>query len=160
MWNDPFLVRNMVSGVEDSLISTTGVLVGLDFAGLPIQHIIVAGIVLILVEAMSMAFGTVVSEESFFIASNIKYNTTQILMYAATMFFSYLVAGTLVLLPYLLKLPHMYVFSIVIAIVSLFLLILLVQKNVLRAFALTAVGGLILAVTIFIGRQLEKCRTK
>ena len=158
--SDPFFIRNLVYGVEDSLISTTGVLVGLDFAGLSIQHVVFAGIVLILVEAMSMSFGALVSEESFFIASNKQYSTFRVFLYAATMFVSYICAGAVVLLPYLLKLPQRNAIAFGTASAGLFLLLLFAQRDPFKAALFTVLGSFILIVTIIVGQNLKKQETK
>lgn len=155
-FKDPFFVRNLVYGLEDSFISTTGVVVGLTFAGMPTPHIIVSGIILILVEAMSMSFGSLLSEESFMITSKSKYTKQQLLTYAMTMFLSYLVAGSLVLAPYVLEAPKPYIFSITIAAVCLFITVWKTQHSIQRACFMTLMGLGILAITIAVGRYLEK----
>lgn len=152
---DPFFVRNLVYGLEDSVISTTGVVVGVTFAGLPYQHVIITGIVLVLVEAMSMAFGAFMSEESFLITANESYTTTRVLLYAATMFVSYASAGAYILVPYLLNLRRAYAWSIGFALAALFTITYIVKRNPWRALAITAIGGVILAVTIVVGRWIE-----
>ena len=49
--------RNFIFGVEDSLVSTVGLLSGVAIAGVPSRTILLTGVVLILVEAFSMAAG-------------------------------------------------------------------------------------------------------
>ena len=58
------LVRNFVFGIEDSLVSTVGLLSGVAVAAVPRETIILIGVVLILVEAFSMAVGSFLSEQS------------------------------------------------------------------------------------------------
>lgn len=152
---DPFFIRNLTYGLEDSLISTTGLLAGITFAGMPNPYVIIAGIILILVEALSMAFGSMVSEESFLITSKTKYTMGQIAFYAVTMFISYVVAGIVVLVPYILNLKHHYAYSIGTAIVLLFVLVYAIQKNVFKAAIMTVIGSIILGITIMVGRFLD-----
>lgn len=152
---DPFFLRNLVYGLEDSLISTTGVVVGVTFAGLPYRHIIITGIVLVLVEAMSMAFGAFISEESFLIAAKESYTTTRVLFYAATMFTAYAAAGAYILAPYLLNLRRAYAWSIGLALGALFVITFAVQRKPLRSLAITAIGALVLGITIYVGRWME-----
>jgi len=57
-------VRNFVFGVEDSLVSTVGLLSGIASAGASTATIFLTGTVLIFVEAFSMAVGSYLSEES------------------------------------------------------------------------------------------------
>lgn len=155
MLADPFFVRNLVYGLEDSFISTTGMLAGVAFAGMPLPYIVMSGIVLITVEALSMAFGAFVSEESFMIASKKSYKTAQVFLYAFTMFVSYVVAGLIVLAPYVLALQHHYAYSIGLAIVCLFGIVYGLQRDLAKAILMTVVGSAILAITIFVGRVLE-----
>lgn len=152
---NPFFVRNLVYGLEDSLISTTGVIVGITFAGMQTVQIITVGIVLIFVEACSMAFGAFLAEESFLKSSKTAYRFLEVAFYALTMFTAYVLAGVLVLLPYLLHLKHDYVYTMALALAALFALILFVEQNIMKAILLSVVGAGILALTIFVGRFLE-----
>jgi len=94
-------VRNFVFGVEDSLVSTVGLLSGIAVAGVDRGTILTTGFVLILVEAFSMGAGAWLSEHSvqefeehkevpFFRAARS----------SIVMFFSYVSAGLIPLLPY------------------------------------------------------------
>jgi len=47
-------LRNFVFGVEDSIVSTVGLVSGIAIAGLPKTEILLTGAVLIFVEAFSM----------------------------------------------------------------------------------------------------------
>ena len=153
---DPFFIRNLTYGLEDSLISTTGLLAGITFAGMPNNYVVIAGVILILIEALSMGFGSMISEESFLITSKSKYTMGQVLFYAITMFISYVVAGIVVLIPYILNLKHNYAYSIGTAIALLFFLVYAMQKNVFKALLLTFVGSIILGIMIIVGRFLDK----
>src|SRR3989338_44415 len=57
-------LRTFVFGVEDSLVSTVGLLSGIAIAGVPQKAILVSGVVLVSVEAFSMAVGSFLSEQS------------------------------------------------------------------------------------------------
>ncbi len=57
-------LRNFVFGVEDSLVSTVGLLSGVAAAGVETKTIVLTGVVLIIVEALSMAVGSYLSEYS------------------------------------------------------------------------------------------------
>jgi len=95
--------RSFIFGVEDSLVSTTGLLAGIATAGVSVGTIFLAGIVLIFVEAFSMAAGSFLSERSaeeyvsraglpmkYFVAGGV------------IMFLSYFISGFVPLFPYLL----------------------------------------------------------
>ena len=57
-------LRNIVFGISDSLVSTVGLLAGIDVAGTSRQAIILTGIIYAFVEAFSMAVGSFLSEQS------------------------------------------------------------------------------------------------
>ena len=57
-------IRNIVFGVEDSLVSTVGLLSGIALGDIPRSTILFTGLVYIFVEAFSMAVGSFLSEES------------------------------------------------------------------------------------------------
>src|SRR3989344_4537783 len=56
--------RNFIFGVEDSLVSTVGLLSGVAVANVSREHIILTGIILLLVEGLSMAVGSFLTEYS------------------------------------------------------------------------------------------------
>ncbi|RJQ36184.1 hypothetical protein C4552_04480 [Candidatus Parcubacteria bacterium] len=96
-------VRSFVFGVEDSIVSTVGLISGIAAAGVPIQTIVLTGSVLILVEAFSMAVGDFLSEESS--ERYVRRRAVPLrgpLMASAIMFGSYLVSGMIPLAPYVL----------------------------------------------------------
>lgn len=57
-------LRNIIFGVSDSLVSTVGLLAGIDVSGTPIKTIVLTGVIYAFVEAFSMAVGSFLSEES------------------------------------------------------------------------------------------------
>ncbi len=61
---DDSFIRNFVFGVEDSLVSTVGLLSGIAVAGIGRSDIVVTGVVLISVEVFSMGVGSFLSERS------------------------------------------------------------------------------------------------
>jgi VIT1/CCC1 family predicted Fe2+/Mn2+ transporter len=61
---DPLFVRNVVFGVEDSLVSTVGLLSGIAAESQSHAAILSTGVIYICVEALSMAVGSFLSEES------------------------------------------------------------------------------------------------
>lgn len=95
-------VRNFVFGVEDSLVSTAGLLSGIAVAGMARADIVVTGIVLVFVEAFSMGAGSFLSEWSAeeYRAAGRHVAFRRSLIGGAVMFISYLVAGFVPLVPY------------------------------------------------------------
>lgn len=96
-------IRNFIFGVEDSLVSTVGLLSGVAVAGMSPQHIFLTGLILIFVEACSMSAGSFLSEASAEEYLHQK-ETSSSHSYSAAliMFFSYVLSGFIPLLPYVL----------------------------------------------------------
>lgn len=96
-------LRNFVFGVEDSLVSTVGLLSGVAAAGLSSAGILATGMVLVFVEAFSMSLGSVLSENSTEeYMERQEMPLRQALGGGAVMFFSYFISGLIPILPYLL----------------------------------------------------------
>ncbi|HVW82635.1 MAG TPA: VIT1/CCC1 transporter family protein [Candidatus Paceibacterota bacterium] len=57
-------LRTIIFGITDSLVSTVGLLAGIDLSGTTRETIILTGLVYAFVEAFSMAVGNFLSEES------------------------------------------------------------------------------------------------
>lgn len=64
MKSSSLYLRTIIFGVTDSLVSTVGLLAGIDVAGAPHSTLALTGIVYAFVEAFSMAVGNYLSEES------------------------------------------------------------------------------------------------
>ena len=95
-------LRNLVFGVEDSLVSTVGLLSGVAIAGVARETILLTGVVLIFVEAFSMAAGTFLSEaseEDFLRIKTLSGRSSFI--DGVVMFISYFISGFIPLSPYL-----------------------------------------------------------
>ncbi len=158
--SDPFIVRNLTYGLEDSLISTTGVLVGVASAGFSRNAIIVTGLILILVEAVSMSFGAFLAEEHFLRTAKKEYTTKQVAFYAFVMFISYTVAGLIPLLPFLFGWRNAIVTSMILSMTTLYFMIWIFQRNATKAFVMTVIGYVIMMVSIRVGAlvQLKQIR--
>lgn len=117
-------MRNFVFGVEDSLVSTVGMLSGIAVAQTPGPTIILAGIVLIFVEAFSMGVGSFLSEDTAQEYMKGVNASTRISRIAAViMFFAYFIAGFVPLSPYLFLAPDVALpVSITASSISLFIL--------------------------------------
>lgn len=152
-------VRNFVFGVEDSLVSTVGLLSGIAVGGVERSQIILTGIILLLVEAFSMAVGSLLSEQS----AEEYISRKEVSLRPATidsiiMFTSYFLAGLITLSPYFLMeektaLP----ISIILSLSSLFLLgsisATLFGINILRSGIRTlTIGGI--AILVGVGASL------
>lgn len=118
------VLRNLVFGVEDSLVSTVGLLSGIAVAGVPRKTIFLTGVILVMVEALSMAVGSYLSETSvqeYHKKENTSFDHS--LVAGIVMFASYLVAGLVPLVPYLIvEGTNALILSITATLVVLFLL--------------------------------------
>ena len=147
------LLRNFIFGVEDSLVSTVGLLSGIALAGVPQKTILLTGVVLVFVEGFSMAAGSFLSESSVEEYEEGGVAPAQgSLMAAVTMFLSYFLAGFIPLFPYLLwpaaaALPASVAFSIAALVILGLISGRLTRAGMGKSAArMAVVGGLAIAV--------------
>lgn len=154
------IVRNFTFGVEDSLVSTVGLLAGIAVANVDRKSIIITGLVLIFVEAIAMAVGSLISEQSVeeYKAEGQRTSMAGPIFASGVMFLSYVLSGLIPLAPYLYSTGQ----EAVIASVSLTLLALFalgaVNAKMFRAkvwrdglFTLI-LGGAAILVGIIVGQ--------
>lgn len=153
--SDPFIVRNLTYGIEDSLLSTSGTIIGIAIAGFSNNSIITTGLILILVEALSMSFGSFLSEDNFIKTSNLNYTNEQILKYSLVMFVSYLLAGILVLSPFILELSNPVVWTIALALINIFYVVYYFQRQIKKSSIQTFIASIILFISIETGKYLK-----
>ena len=116
--------RNFIFGAEDSLVSTVGLLSGIAAAGVERSTIITTGMVLVVVEALSMAGGSFLSEYSTneYMAGE-KPCTRVSITAASIMFGAYFMSGLVPLLPYVFyESEQAFGASIIFSLTALFLL--------------------------------------
>ncbi len=150
-------IRNFVFGVEDSLVSTGGVLTGVAFASQSKEMILLTGLVVIFVEAFSMGAGSFLSEHSVQGFSN---ETSSPIAHAFTggivMFLSYFVTGFITLVPYLIWDPIIAIkISVISALIALFILGLVISRiskvNMIQeGLKMVIVGGIAIAIGIVV----------
>ena len=151
-------MRNFVFGAEDSLVSTVGLLSGIATAGVERETILLTGIVLLSVEAFSMAVGSFLSERSAEeYAVHHEVNPKDSLIGSLVMFFTYLIAGFIPLSPYIFADGGALSFSIIFSLGALFAVGVVTAKVVnLRilwnGFRTLLMGGIAILVGVFIGR--------
>ena len=154
--------RNFIFGAEDSLVSTVGLLSGIAAADVPRATIALTGIILIFVEAFSMAAGSFLSEysaEEYIKRTgvSVKYS----LVAGAIMFFTYFFIGFIPLLPYtIFDTNTAMIVSIVLALISLCVLGLTSAKifktNLWRSsLRMFLIGGLAVGVGVMVGRLVK-----
>lgn len=144
-------VRNIIFGAEDSLVSTVGVLFGVATAYPDKTQILLTGLIIIFVEALSMGVGSFLSESSSEeIDKNLtkRENPTQD---GIVMFLSYFISGFIILVPYLfLQTDAAKYTSLLLGIIALFVVGYLPAKNVKSAIRMVILGGLAVAVGFFV----------
>lgn len=157
--NYSLIVRNFTFGVEDSLVSTVGLLVGIAVADISRESIIITGLVLIFVEAFSMGVGSLLSEESVEEYEGNGHSSLRKPVQAAiVMFFSYVLAGLIPLAPFFYSNSRLAIYiSVGITLVSLLLLGVFNAKmfraRVWRDGLFTLLmGGLAILVGILVGQ--------
>src|SRR3989338_2274731 len=153
--------RNFIFGVEDSLVSTAGLLSGVAIAGVERETILLTGAALIFVEAFSMAAGSFLSE-----TAAEEYSTrrsaiaSSSLLAGSIMFASYFVAGFIPLFPYVVIAgDSAFPLSIAASVGGLFRLGLAsgaISKSALvrGALRMAVVGGVAIAVGVTVGSLL------
>ncbi|QQG50290.1 MAG: VIT1/CCC1 transporter family protein [Candidatus Berkelbacteria bacterium] len=153
-------LRNFVFGAEDGLVSTVGLLSGVSFAGLPSREIILSGVILIMVEAISMGAGVYISEDSEKELDPAEKENQ--LSDAIVMLFSYALIGLIPLLPYIIFDNTMMAFywSIGASLFALFCVGLFkgyfVHHHPLRgAIKITLIGAVVIAVAVFVGTLIK-----
>ncbi|MFC1612448.1 VIT1/CCC1 transporter family protein [Patescibacteria group bacterium] len=156
--NFKLFTRNFIFGVEDGLVSTVGLLSGVAVAGMSKTGILIAGLVLIFVEAFSMGAGSLISEhssEEYTRKKHPKYLSH--MPGALIMLVSYFVAGLIPLFPYLvLDIDCAFWTSIFFSLFALFALGAINAKIFKvrlwqHALEMLIIGGLAIGVGVGIG---------
>ncbi|MBI4079697.1 VIT1/CCC1 transporter family protein [Candidatus Kaiserbacteria bacterium] len=153
--------RNFIFGVEDSLVSTVGLLSGVAIAGVARETILLTGIVLIFVEAFSMAAGSFLSETSAEEFTTKREATASgTLLGGVIMFGSYFAAGFIPLFPYLfVEGQSAFILSVAASVCALFVLGFvsgaLSRTSLLKsALRMAIIGGIAIAVGVTVGSYL------
>lgn len=116
-------LRSTIFGVEDSLVSTTGLIAGLSVGSDDKNVVLLGGIVAIVIEAVSMGAGEYLSDGAVQELEKLKRHRDKPLVSGALMFSSYLIAGTVPLAPVIfLDYPTSLFLTIFLALSGLFLL--------------------------------------
>ncbi|MEK9130744.1 MAG: VIT1/CCC1 transporter family protein [Patescibacteria group bacterium] len=113
-------IREIIFGLEDSLVSTLGVVTGIAAGTGNSYVVILSGLVLVVVESISMSAGSYLSSKA---ATEVdRADHERPLRAGAVMFISYIVGGLFPLAPYLLLPIHLaYAPSIIVTVLMLFL---------------------------------------
>lgn len=151
-------MRNFIFGAEDSLVSTVGLLSGLASAQVATEHIILTGVVLIFVEAFSMAVGSFLSQRA-----TEEYGALReppigpSLLAGGTMLFSYFVFGFIPLAPYVFLSPaYAPILSVLASLIALAILGVasarILKSNIIHnTLRMTLMGGVAIALGASVG---------
>lgn len=150
-------LRSIVFGFQDALVSTTGAIAGVAIGTGDKRLVILTGLVVITVEALSMGIGQYLSEKTVHQLDKSGKHTDNLYIGGGLMTVSYILGGLVPLSPILLlQLPTSQFFSVLFAFCGLFILgfikAKLVEVNPWKsAFEILILGGTTTALGIAIG---------
>jgi len=155
-------VRNIIFGVADSLVSTVGLLAGIDVSGTTRSVIILTGIVYAFVEAFSMAIGSFLSEESTEeFEAKTEASDRRPYVGAMVMFVTFVVAAFIPIAPYLyFSLTTALWLSIAFSIIALFIVGLVIAKiseigMLKHALKMVLLGGAAILIGVIVGKIVK-----
>jgi VIT1/CCC1 family predicted Fe2+/Mn2+ transporter len=154
-------LRSGLFGLQDGLVSTTGVVVGISAGVSDKTIIILAAFVAVSVEASSMAAGQYTSEKAVHQLDKTGKHTDNLFIGAGIMFFAYFLAGLVPIIPTVIfNQPEARVISVVAAFIGLFTVGYIkgkiVEHHALRsAIELFVIGGVATIIGLIVGIVLK-----
>jgi len=154
-------LRSLMFGLQDGIVSTTGVVVGISTGVSDKAIIVLAALVAVTVEASSMAAGQYSSEKAVHQMNKNEKHTDSLYIGALIMFFAYLIGGAFSIVPILMfDQPIARVFAIISSFAGLFVIGYikgyLVEHEPLRsAIELFIIGSIATTVGIIVGHLLK-----
>jgi VIT1/CCC1 family predicted Fe2+/Mn2+ transporter len=152
-------LRNIIFGVEDSLVSTVGLLAGIATGDLTSAKLFLIGVVYLFVEGFSMAAGSYLSEHSAQeYETGIRTDSSLPLKGAVVMFLAFLIAGIVPIAPYLfLPLGMGVIWSVVVSLIFLGIVGYAQAKiskvSVTRSIVrMVVIGGIAIILGIVVGK--------
>jgi len=150
---NPDYFRNFIFGIEDSIVSTAGVLFGLATAFTDKSTILTTGFIIVVVESISMGAGAYISEESTHQLKLEYKHTDNPVINGFVMFLSYFSTGLMLLLPYIFFNPNIgKPISILLSLILLFTVGYLPTKNIKSALKMIFVSILATLAGYIIGK--------
>ncbi len=151
-------LRTIIFGITDSLVSTVGLLAGIDVSGAPHATIALTGLVYAFVEAFSMAVGNFLSEESGEeYERKAAVSGRQAFSAGAVMFIAFVLASFIPLVPYLLFTGWMApTISVVGSVLALFVVGLMSARisrlpMIWRGVRMALLGGSAIIIGVLVG---------
>ena len=154
-------LRSLMFGLQDGIVSTTGVVVGISTGVSNKEIIVLAALVAVTVEASSMAAGQYSSEKAVHQMNKIEKHTDNLYIGALIMFIAYLMGGAFSIVPTIaFDQPVARVFTIASAFVGLFIIgyikgCLVEHKPLRSAIELFIIGSIATAVGVVVGYLLK-----
>jgi vacuolar iron transporter family protein len=154
---DDNYLRTVVFGFEDALVSTTGAIIGISVGTSEKNLILLAGLVTLTVEAVSMGAGQYISEKAAHEAAPPGEHKDNLIVGAWLMFFAYAIAGMVPLFPLFFFSGPKFIFSCLIsALIGLFVLGYVkgqvVGKSAIRsALQILIIGGFATIIGAVVG---------
>lgn len=149
-------IRNILFGIEDSLVSTSGFLFGLSAAEYTRSQVFVAGIIIITVEAVSMGAGAFLTEKETVEIDAKRKEQESPIKDGLLMLVSYFAAGFIPLTPYLLFNGALaQIISLAAAVIALYFLGYIPTKKVKSGLRMVIIAGLAATVGFLVGSVLK-----
>jgi vacuolar iron transporter family protein len=154
-------LKSVIFGFQDSLVSTTGVIAGVAAGTNNKEIVILAGVVTIAVESLSMGAGQYLSQKAAHQMEKDEIHTDSLFVGGGLMVLSYFLGGLVPLIPVVLfRLPISATLSITFALIGLFILGYLkarvVKVNPLHsAIEILVIGGSAALIGVIVGRVFK-----
>ncbi|MDQ5981255.1 MAG: vacuolar iron transporter family protein [Patescibacteria group bacterium] len=157
-------MRDFVLSANDGIITTFAVVAGAQGADLPSGVVIILGVANLVADAISMASGSYLSQESEDQIRDLKKSFikhhSNLLGHSFITFLSFVIAGSIPLLPFIFSAQHAFYFSIAMVVISLmglgFARSIAIKKGYIRSILETSIVGSLTALLAFaVGKLLE-----
>lgn len=154
-------IRSAFFGLQDGLVSTTGVVVGISAGVSDKAIVILASLVAVTVEASSMAAGQYSSEKAVHQMDKTGKHNDSLIVGALIMFVAYLGAGMIPVLPVIIVGPPQSAYvSVTLALIGLFTVgwvrgLFTKEPPLRNAIELLIIGGTATAIGLLVGYFLK-----
>ncbi|MBI3984900.1 MAG: VIT1/CCC1 transporter family protein [Candidatus Levybacteria bacterium] len=154
-------LRSLMFGLQDGIVSTTGVVVGISTGINDKQIIVLAALVAVTVEASSMAAGQYSSEKAVHQMDKTGRHTDNLYIGALIMFIAYMIGGSFSIIPtVILDQPIARIIAIVSSFIGLFIIgyikgQLVEHKPLRSAVELFIIGSVATIVGVVVGYYLR-----
>lgn len=154
-------LRSLMFGLQDGIVSTTGVVVGISTGVSDKAIIVLAALVAVSVEATSMAAGQYSSEKAVHQMDKTGKHTDSLIMGSVIMFFAYMIGGMFSIIPTLLiDQPLARLIAIISSFFGLFLIgylkgVFVEGKPLRSAIELFIIGGIATTIGLIVGYFLK-----